>query len=251
MLPFNPWERLEPFIYFLKRWLHRNWQSLLLLFGIYMPLAIFTILAIQIWQLEGGLWWDVAIMKAIHATAQAQLDVMVAIWTKFGTWWGVIPVSILIGIGLLYARQWRFLTYWILTLGGSGVINQLAKLWLHRVRPSLWDHPPHPEFSFPSGHAMASMGFVVALVVLTWNTRWQIWVWWLGSLFVVTIGWTRLYIGVHYPSDILAGWMLSIAWAIATSLVVKPLSLPQVSVRAAHQPKLVLGGDAHSDLPSQ
>lgn len=244
MSPFNPWERIEPFIYFLKRWLQQNQRPLLFLFGIYVPLAIFTILAIQIWQLEGGLAWDIALMQAIHTTAQAKLDMIAAVLTKFGTKWGVIPVSILIGIGFLYARQWRFLTYWLITLCGSGVINQLAKLWLHRVRPNLWDYPPHPEFSFPSGHAMASMGFVVALLVLTWHQGWRVWVWLLGGIFVISIGWTRLYLGVHYPSDILAGWMLSIAWAVATSLVVKPLLLPQTSAQSA--PHQVTQTPAHS-----
>jgi undecaprenyl-diphosphatase len=44
----------------------------------------------------------------------------------------------------------------------------------------------------------------------------------LGSPFVVAIAWTRLYLGVHFPSDILAGWMVAIAWAIGVSVVLKP-----------------------------
>jgi membrane-associated phospholipid phosphatase len=233
MSPFNPWQRLESFIYFLQRWLQRNWQPLLFLFGIYVPLAVFAILAMQIWQLEGGLWWDVAIMQAIHAAAQPQLDVFVSLWTNLGTRWGVIPISVGIGIGLLYARRWRFLTYWLITLVGCGLINHFAKLWLHRVRPSLWEYPPVSEFSFPSGHAMTSMGFVTALVVLTWNANWRIWVWLLGGLFAVSIGWTRLYLGVHYPSDILAGWMMAVAWAIGVNLVVKPLSSTLISTQSS------------------
>ncbi|WNZ26986.1 phosphatase PAP2 family protein [Leptolyngbya sp. NK1-12] len=236
MQPFDPWNRLQSFTYFLSRWLQRNWQPLLFLFGTYVPLAIFAILAMQIWQLEGGLSWDVAIMQAIHANANATLDRIVPVWTKFGTRWGVFPVSTLIAVGLLYARRWRLLTYWLITLIGCVLINRIAKLWLHRVRPSLWEYPPVPEFSFPSGHAMASMGFVVALIILTWNTSWRIWVWLLGSFFVVSIGWTRLYLGVHYPSDILAGWMMSIAWAIGVSLIVKPLSSNQTSTSPSPQP---------------
>lgn len=223
MSPFSPWERLQALVYFLERWLQHNWQPLLFLFGIYLPLAIFAILALQIWQVEGGLWWDVSVMQAIHATAQTKLDVIAATLTKFGTRWGVIPFSAVIGVGLFYARRWRFLTYWLITLSGCGLIDHVAKLWLHRVRPSLWDYPPVPTFSFPSGHAMSSMGFVAALIVLTWNTGWRVWVWLFGSLFVVSIGWTRLYLGVHYPSDIVAGWMMSIAWAVGVNLLVKPL----------------------------
>jgi membrane-associated phospholipid phosphatase len=65
------------------------------------------------------------------------------------------------------------------------------------------------------------MTLVVALVILTWGTRWRWLVLIVGSLYVLTIGWTRLYLGVHYPSDILAGWMLSIAWTVGLACLLK------------------------------
>lgn len=216
------------FLQFFERWLKRRWRSLLsLILGVYLPLFIFVILAVQIWQQEGGLAWDVSIMTAIHATSQARLDVIASTLTKFGTRWGVIPASVVISLILLYQNRWRSLTYFLITGLGCSVINPAAKATLHRVRPSLWEYPALPDFSFPSGHAMASMVFVAALGVLTWKTRWWNWVLGLGSLFVVAIGWTRLYLGVHYPSDILAGWMLSLAWAMGVALVVKPYRVRQ------------------------
>lgn len=222
-------KRLQSFLYFLKHWIKGNWQPLLLLFGIYLPLAIFIVLAIQIWRLEGGLGWDIAILMAIHQTAHPWLDGLAAIWTKLGTKWGVFPATAVIAMALLYRRRWRWLTYWLIALLGCGSINLLAKTWLHRVRPSLWAYPPLADFSFPSGHAMASMGFVMALLVLTWHSRWRIWVLLLGSLFVVSIAWTRLYLGVHYPSDIVAGWMMAIAWTMGTSLAVKPFAATPIA----------------------
>lgn len=222
-MEFNRNPSAKNFLQFFERWLKRRWQSLLsLILGVYLPLFIFVILAVQIWQQEGGLAWDVSIMTAIHATSQTQLDLVASTLTKFGTRWGVIPASVVISLILLYQNRWRSLTYFLITGLGCSVINPAAKATLHRVRPSLWEYPALLDFSFPSGHAMASMVFVAALGVLTWGTRWWNWVMGLGSLFVVAIGWTRLYLGVHYPSDILAGWMLSLAWAIGVALVVKP-----------------------------
>lgn len=216
------------FLQFLEQWLKRHWQTLLFLcLGVYLPLFIFVVLAIQIWQQEGGLAWDVSILTAIHATSQANLDAIAITLTNLGTRWGVIPASVVIALVLLYQNRWRSLTYFSITVLGCSFINPAAKATLHRVRPSLWEYPALPDFSFPSGHAMSSMVFITALVVLSWGSRWWGWVLGLGSLFVVAIGWTRLYLGVHYPSDILAGWMLSLAWAIGVSLVVKPYRVQQ------------------------
>jgi undecaprenyl-diphosphatase len=109
------------------------------------------------------------------------------------------------------------------TVLGAIIINRTAKALLHRVRPHLWDSvAPELDYAFPSGHAMSSMSLVAALVILTWGSPWGWPILIIGSLFVVGIGWTRLYLGVHFPSDILGGWMASVAWAIGVSLLIKP-----------------------------
>jgi membrane-associated phospholipid phosphatase len=124
---------------------------------------------------------------------------------------------------LFIRRRWRKLAYLITTLLGSIIINRTAKTLLHRVRPHLWESPaPEFDYGFPSGHAMSSMTLVVTLVILTWGSRWGMLVLVTGGIFVLAIGWTRLYLGVHYPSDILAGWVASIAWATGVSLLIKP-----------------------------
>ncbi|MBD2104576.1 phosphatase PAP2 family protein [Leptolyngbya sp. FACHB-261] len=223
MLGSHPWQLLQSFSGFLKRILAARWRSLLmLLIGVYVPLQAFQLLAVEIGKNEGGLPWDAPIMMAIHATAQAQLDTFAATLTHFGVFWGVFPVATVISLVLLRLRRWRALSYLLITLLGSVAINRTAKLWLHRVRPSLWEYPPVSDYAFPSGHAMSSMTLVAALVILTWRTRWCGWILFSGSLFVVAIGWTRLYLGVHYPSDILAGWMVSVAWAIGVCLLIRP-----------------------------
>ncbi|HAJ62854.1 MAG TPA: hypothetical protein DCP31_29505, partial [Cyanobacteria bacterium UBA8543] len=177
----------------------------------------------EVWENEGGFPWDVPILLAIHTTASPQLNVFAATLTHFGVFWGVFPVSFAIGLALLYRRRWRSLTYLLTTLLGSIVINRTAKQLLHRVRPHLWESPsPELDYGFPSGHAMSSMTLVAALVILTWDSRWRLPVLISGSVFVLAIAWTRLYLGVHYPSDILAGWMVSIAWALGVSLLIRP-----------------------------
>lgn len=208
---------------FLRQILAARWRTLLLLFiGVVLPLIGFEQFAIVIRQ-KGTFAWDQAILVAVHSTAQPMLDRIALTITPLGVFYGVFPIATVISIGLLYKRRWRSLSYLLITLIGSALINRTAKAWLHRDRPSLWEtFKPHTDFSFPSGHAMSSMSLVAALVILTWGSRWCGWVSTIGAGFVVTIAWTRLYLGVHFPSDILAGWMISLAWAIGVSLIIRP-----------------------------
>jgi membrane-associated phospholipid phosphatase len=214
---------MKSFPQFFQKLLAAQWQSLLLLFlGVVLPLLVveqFTIVILN----QGTFAWDKAILLAIHNTTDPILDRIAITITPLGVFYGVFPISALVSIGLLYQRKWRKLTYLLVTLLGSAVINWTAKIWLHRDRPDFWESlTPHTDFSFPSGHAMSSMSLVATLVILTWGTRWCGWTSAIGGLFVLVIAWTRLYLGVHFPSDIVAGWMISLAWAIGVSLVVRP-----------------------------
>jgi len=232
------WKLVESFLKFLQQLLIAHWRSLLvLLIGVYLPLQVFGELAEEVWENEGGFPWDVPILWAIHLTAQPRLDVFAATLTKFGVFWGVFPISAVIVLVLLRQRQWRSLAYLISTLLGSIIINRTAKVLLHRVRPHLWQSPsPEWDYGFPSGHAMSSMTLVVALIILTWGIRWCLSVVIVGGLFVLAIAWTRLYLGVHYPSDILAGWMVSIAWAVGVNFVIKLHSSKQAKVNEPSDP---------------
>lgn len=218
------WKQPKSFLSFLEKLLLARWRSLLvLLLGVGLPLLVFEQLAVVIWQNKGAFPWDEAILLAIHQRATPQLNAFAVKFTNLGVYQGVLPVATVISIVLLYWRRWRSLTYFLTTLLGSVFINRTAKEFMHRVRPHLWDSSVSElDYGFPSGHAMSSMSFIAALVILTWGTRWCWLVLLSGSLFVATIGWTRLYLGVHFPSDVLAGWLVSLAWAIGVSLVIRP-----------------------------
>jgi undecaprenyl-diphosphatase len=217
------WQLLQSFFRFVQQLLMTHWRSLLLLLlGVFLPLQVFGELAEDVWENEGGFPWDVPVLLAVHSTANPQLDVVVTMLTKLGVFWGVFPIATVTALLLFNRRRWRSLTYLIVTLLGSIIINRTAKVLLHRVRPHLWESPaPEFDYGFPSGHAMSSMTLVAVLVILTWGSRWRWLVLIVGAIFALVIGWTRLYLGVHYPSDILAGWMVSVGWAVGVSLIIR------------------------------
>jgi undecaprenyl-diphosphatase len=99
----------------------------------------------------------------------------------------------------------------------------MARLFAHGPRPDLWlSIAPEQTFSFPSGHAMGSATLAAALSLLPWRTGWR----WpavaLGAFFVSWVGASRLYLGVHFPSGILAGWAAAVGWACLVYLIVRP-----------------------------
>lgn len=215
---------LNNFFQFIKKLLIARWQGLLLLFlGVYLPLQSFMILAVQVRKNADGFPWDNPILLAIHQTSMRQLDFVAINLTKFGSIKIVAPIVLIISLILLWQKRWRSLTFVLTTGLGAAIINHTAKEIMHRIRPHLWSSPvPELDYAFPSGHAMTSMTLVLVLAILTWGTIWCLPILIFGSLFVLAIGWTRLYLGVHFPSDILAGWAVSVAWAIGVSLLIKP-----------------------------
>jgi undecaprenyl-diphosphatase len=114
---------------------------------------------------------------------------------------------------------------------GAALLSRTFKLLLHRQRPHFWDlfYPLPSDYSFPSGHALFSLTFALAIIILAWNSRWRWGVLLVGSSFAIAIAWTRLYLGVHYPSDIFGGWLIAIALTISMG---KLFGLPNPTKRS-------------------
>jgi membrane-associated phospholipid phosphatase len=227
---------------FLKNLLIARWRSLLLLLiGVYLPLQVFEILTVKIWENEAGLPWDVPILLAVHSTANPQLDVLAVTLAIIGLPWTAVPILGAIALILLLQKRWRWsptdrrssLAYLLTASLGSVIINRTAKELMHRVRPQLWQSiAPESSFAFPSAHAMTSITLVAILLFLTWASSWRWLILTFGSFYIIAIGWCRLYLGVHFPSDILAGWMVALGWTIGVSLIIKPYKTIAKSVNS-------------------
>ncbi|MBN3941290.1 MAG: phosphatase PAP2 family protein [Nostoc sp.] len=217
---------------FLKNLLIARWRSLLLLLiGVYLPLQVFEILTVKIWENQAGFPWDVPILLAVHSTTNPQLDVLAVTLATIGLPWTAMLILGTIALILLLQKRWRSLAYLLTTSAGSIIINRTAKELMHRVRPQLWESiAPESSFAFPSAHAMTSITLVAILLFLTWATSWRWLVLIFGSLYIMAIAWCRLYLGVHFPSDIIAGWMVTLGWTIGVSLIIKPYTTIAKSV---------------------
>ncbi|SDX27959.1 undecaprenyl-diphosphatase [Lysobacter enzymogenes] len=200
--------------------LRRHVWSLLLAFaGLLLPLWAFAELAEDIHRQE-ALVFDVPVLQYAHGLSRGSLDFLFGLLSKLGYQWGVVPFDIVLVLALTVLRRFREASFAALALGGSGLLNIAAKQFFARERPSLWESiAPEHNYSFPSGHAMGSMTLAAVLILLCWPTRWR-WAVIVSMVpFTVLVGFSRLYLGVHYPSDILAGWAVATAWVVAVYLL--------------------------------
>lgn len=202
------------------RWVASRRSSLAWLFvGVLAPLYLFGELAERVRE-PTAIPFDEPILRLMQRLATPWIDQAMLLASEAGSGLWVGAFDVLACAVLLACRRWLHALYWTLATGGAALLNLLAKHSYARARPELWPSlAPETSFSFPSGHAMQSMALAAALVVLAWPTRlrWPILI--AGAAFTLVVGISRVYLGVHFPSDVLAGWCASLAWGIGLALL--------------------------------
>lgn len=203
--------------------LRTRWRRLLLAFaGLLLPLWGFGELADEVRESE-AFPFDAPILQFAQGIAHDGFDRAFMVSSKLGYEWGVVPFDVLLVLALALSRKLREGLFAGIAIIGSALLNLGAKQLFARERPTLWESiAPESSFSFPSGHAMGSITLAMVLVLLAWHTRWRWWVTLPMAAFVVMVGLSRVYLGVHYPSDIVAGWAFAIGWTVGAYLLVFP-----------------------------
>ena len=165
--------------------------------------------------------WDVHFARWLHEHSSGWLVEVFKIVTLAGN--AAVLGVIVVAIGFVLVRRGRAKDAVVLFLafGGASLVNALLKLIFHRPRPELaFVHLD--TYSFPSGHAATSSAtFTVMAYLLArrqHSTGARIWIG-LGTVVAIAlVGFSRLYLGAHYLSDVLAGISFGVAWAAASLL---------------------------------
>jgi undecaprenyl-diphosphatase len=161
---------------------------------------------------------DRAIYQALYAGGRPALVTVARVLTAFGE----PTVLIAAGLGaafLLWRAGHRHLP-WVLiaiTLIGRG-LSEVQKYWIARARPDLEPHLVIVKTSsFPSGHAASSMIFYLTMALaLTAGSRWHRPAAAVAIILSLLIGTSRVMLGVHWPSDVIGGWVFGMLWVLVT-----------------------------------
>lgn len=163
---------------------------------------------------------DRLVLLRLNHFATPTFDSIVVGITSLGDVISIAVMTLAVLLLLAFRRKWQAFTQVSFSLAGAAMLNFILKLLFERDRPRLWEQIIHESsYSFPSGHAMLTGAFVFALIVITWRTRYRWVVAGGGGVYLVAIGFSRLYLGVHYPTDIVAGWCASLAWVVTVATV--------------------------------
>jgi membrane protein DedA with SNARE-associated domain/membrane-associated phospholipid phosphatase len=164
--------------------------------------------------------FDRALDDYLHAHATPALTTFFLIVTALGSIEAMVLLGVVVATFLAWGRRWLFLGSWLAAVAGSAFLNHVLKGLFERPRPH-FEHPLLVEssFSFPSGHAMESfvvygmLAYLAVLALRSWESR--VAVVFEAALLVVLIGFSRIYLGVHYFSDVLAGYAAGGVWLSA------------------------------------
>jgi undecaprenyl-diphosphatase len=130
----------------------------------------------------------------------------------------------LLAAAVFLARGWRRGALLVVVMiAGAWLLDVGLKLSFGRARPEpFYDYYPAPSsYSFPSGHALFAVCFFGGLAVLLThrlnNRAVQVAVWLLAAVIILLIGSSRVYLGVHYPTDVVGGYAVGLAWVTAVA----------------------------------
>ncbi|MBI2800743.1 MAG: phosphatase PAP2 family protein [Gammaproteobacteria bacterium] len=164
--------------------------------------------------------FDRTVYSVLQGLRTAWVDnVMVAI-TEMGGVAGTLPVVVVVSSWLSFKRYWRTLGYWLAAAGFAEILVSVLKYLLRRTRPNNI-YTGIEQFSFPSGHTTLSIvvyGFMAFLLARAQPVGTKIAVILVAAVAILLIAFSRVYLGVHWFSDVLGSLALGVAWIALLSI---------------------------------
>ena len=164
--------------------------------------------------LEPFMVMDKITLLTIHEYVSSSLVGLFKFFTIVGGPYSLIIVTVILAGFLIIKKDIRASLVMLFSVGGASVLNVVLKHIFMRARPHLWDRAFEHGYSFPSGHSMVSIAFILALTFVLWHSKCRNWIISLGTVFMLIVGFSRLYLGVHFPTDVITGYLIAGLWTV-------------------------------------
>jgi undecaprenyl-diphosphatase len=167
--------------------------------------------------------FDSFVRTAVHQLATPGLTRLMQVFSFLGSVAAVTTMSLVAVCVSLYFRRIRTAALVAITMLGVAVLDLALKHAFHRPRPVAFFGATPSSYSFPSGHALGSFcfyGILVAILAARVRRRSAKFIVWMAAAVLVgMIGFSRIYLGVHYPSDVIAGYCAAAVWVGAVGFL--------------------------------
>ena len=172
-----------------------------------------------------GILFDNIVMEYIHKNTKPMTISIMKFISLLGSPTFFLTIALSIFVYLLRNKKRRSARLILLSVAGSFFLNASLKNIFARIRPLNYMLIKHGGYSFPSGHSMVSMSFYTTLTYILLenvnNKKTRIFMW-IGNFVVIgLIGFSRLYLGVHWPTDVIVGFSLGFIFFLISKIIVK------------------------------
>jgi len=182
--------------------------------------------------IENETSYDEAVFRFVNRFRSPAVTSVLTFLTFFGSVNFLLPAYILLSLYFIFFKKNNARSFNIAAIGlSSGVLLRVVKNIFQRHRPQ---HPLLADvtgFSFPSGHSFSSFTFVGLLIYMLWKSNTRMGLKYLGTalLFILAaiIAFSRVYLQVHYASDVVAGFCLSFVWLSLCIFLLQRLNKPR------------------------
>jgi membrane-associated phospholipid phosphatase len=195
---------------------HRAWMGIVALLA---ASVAFALIAVSVASKDPILQRDLQVLVWLHTHGNPAFSAFLLAVSHMHNLIGVGFFTLLLAFVLARRRKWDWVVSLALAMGGGMLLNLVLKQLFHRDRPA-WDDPliSLTSYSFPSGHAAGATLFYgfLALYVISHvkELPWRVLVVVAAVAMVALVAFSRMYLGVHYPSDVLAAMSASTAWLV-------------------------------------
>ena len=167
--------------------------------------------------------FDALVRGSVNAAASPRRTSIMRFASEFGGPTRLMILGSVVLAGFLLKRWYRGAILLAVTFGGAALLDFLLKQLFGRTRPApFFDHPVPSSYSFPSGHALFAFVFFGTFAVLlaqrVRNPAARTAIVAAAAVCVLMIGISRIYLGVHYPSDVVAGYLIALVWIVVVAV---------------------------------
>lgn len=161
---------------------------------------------------------------AVHQLASPLLTTIMRGFSFIGSTLALGVATTIVIVQLALKKRGREAKLLAITMVGAGLLNTTLKLAFKRARPvPFFDLTPPETYSFPSGHSLSSAVFFGALAAILTarikSRRMRMIVWTVATVMFVSIGFSRIYLGVHHTTDVIAGFAGALIWILVVRFV--------------------------------